>query len=217
MDHRQLKDDMPADLANSLKADEGRKSDHTTLVHVKEIDEVATLTATIETNFQQGDLKTSVCSLSGGEEWEKKRHKSRMEGLRRRLLMWRLSPESMRDDLENILREWLPAGALQRELACDPADPIGFAPWPLPSGRGEPRASLSQVHRKCNLCDEVDGMKRRRRRRLQRVPEASERCRCTHDTHPCFSCTTFLNSRFASGCCVSGVSFMWELADVGTG
>ena len=34
-------------------------------------------------------------------EW-KDRQRSRMEGLRSRLLMWRLSPESMRDDLENI-------------------------------------------------------------------------------------------------------------------
>ena len=35
-------------------------------------------------------------------EW-KERQKSRIQGLRSRLLMWRLSPESMRDDLENIL------------------------------------------------------------------------------------------------------------------
>ena len=63
MDLLKLKDDMPADLANSLKADEDRKSDHTTLVHVKENEEVATLTATIETNLRQGDLETGVGSL----------------------------------------------------------------------------------------------------------------------------------------------------------
>ena len=52
MDLLKLKDDVPADLANSLKADEDRKSDHTTLVQVKENEGVATLTATIETNFR---------------------------------------------------------------------------------------------------------------------------------------------------------------------
>ena len=58
-------DDMSADLADSLEADEeDRKSDHTTLVQVKE-NEVATLTATIETNLWQGDLETGVGSLSG--------------------------------------------------------------------------------------------------------------------------------------------------------
>ena len=38
---------------------------------------------------------------------------------------------------------------------------------------------LSQVHRKGDLGDEVDGMQRKRRRRLQRVPDAFERCRCS--------------------------------------
>ena len=42
-------------------------------------------------------------------EW-KERQNSRMEGLRSRLLMGRSSP---------VRRERLPAGALQRELACD--------------------------------------------------------------------------------------------------
>ena len=47
---------MPADLADSLKADEeDRKSDHATLVAAKE-HEVATATETIETNLQQGPL-----------------------------------------------------------------------------------------------------------------------------------------------------------------
>ena len=53
---------------------------------------------------------------------------------------------------------------------------------------------------------------RKRRRRLQRVHEAIERCRCAHDVHSCFLCTTFLNSRFACGCCVSMV-----FLHVGTG
>ena len=67
MDLLKLKDDMPADLANSLKADEDRNGDHTTLVHVKENEEVATLTATIVTSLRQGDLETGVGSLSGDE------------------------------------------------------------------------------------------------------------------------------------------------------
>ena len=61
------KDGMPADLANSLKADEeDRKTDHAPLV-VTENEEVATLTATIETNLQQGDLETRLCSFSGDQ------------------------------------------------------------------------------------------------------------------------------------------------------
>ena len=62
--HGPSEDDMPADLANSLKADENRKSDHTTLVQVKENEEVATLTATVETNLRHDDLETGVGSLS---------------------------------------------------------------------------------------------------------------------------------------------------------
>ena len=55
---------LPA-LANSLKADEDRKSDHTTLVQVKEEeDEVVTHTPTTETNLRQGDLGIEVDSLS---------------------------------------------------------------------------------------------------------------------------------------------------------
>ena len=49
---QKLKDDMSADLADSQKVEEeDRKSDHATLVAVKE-NEVATLTAPIETNLQ---------------------------------------------------------------------------------------------------------------------------------------------------------------------
>ena len=60
-----LKEDMPTDLAESLKADEEvRKTDHAPLVAVTENEEVATLTATIETNLRQ-DLETGVGSLTG--------------------------------------------------------------------------------------------------------------------------------------------------------
>ena len=57
-----LTDDMPAAVANYLKADEDRKSDHTTLVQVKE-EEAVSHTATIETNLWQGDLCVEVDSL----------------------------------------------------------------------------------------------------------------------------------------------------------
>ena len=57
----QLKGGMPADFANSLKADEtDHRSDHSPLVSVTENEEVATLTATIETNLQQGDIATEA-------------------------------------------------------------------------------------------------------------------------------------------------------------
>ena len=72
-----LKDDMPAALANSLKADEDRKSDHTTLFQVKEEEveeegeeeEVVTHTATTETNFRQGDCGVEADSLSENRTW----------------------------------------------------------------------------------------------------------------------------------------------------
>ena len=57
---------MPADFADSLKADEeDRKTDHATLFAAKENEGVATLTATIETNFRQGDLGVEVDSVEG--------------------------------------------------------------------------------------------------------------------------------------------------------
>ena len=74
---------MPVDLADSLNADEvDRKSDHATLVAPTEDEEVATLTATIETNLQEDNLETRVGSLSGEEassEWEEEHPKSRAE------------------------------------------------------------------------------------------------------------------------------------------
>ena len=45
----QLEDYMPAAPANSLRADEDRESDHTTIVQVKEEEEAVTHTATTET------------------------------------------------------------------------------------------------------------------------------------------------------------------------
>ena len=65
--------------------------------------------------------------------------------------MWRLSPESMRDDLENIfmvLFKFLGNGfrlalcnvsrLATREFVVLMPDPIVFAPWPVLFGRGEP-------------------------------------------------------------------------------
>ena len=60
-----LKDAMPADLADSPKADEEeRKTAHAPLAAAKE-NEVATVTATIETNLRQGDLGGEVDSGNG--------------------------------------------------------------------------------------------------------------------------------------------------------
>ena len=59
MDFLKLKDDTPL-ISPTLKADEDRKSDRATLVQVKENGEVATLTATIETNLRQGDIATEA-------------------------------------------------------------------------------------------------------------------------------------------------------------
>ena len=57
---------MPADLAESLKADEeDRKTDHAPLVAATENQEVATLTATIQTNLRQGNLAVEVDSMKG--------------------------------------------------------------------------------------------------------------------------------------------------------
>ena len=168
MDFLKLKDDMRAALANSLKAVEDRKSDHTTLVQVKENEEVATLTATIETNLRQGDIATEVSSFSGEEasfEWEEKRQRSRVEGLRRRVLMWRLSPDSMRDDLENIYMLlfrflgtgfWLEVCSVSwlatRESVVLVPDPIGFVPWSVLFGRGEPCDSCQDTAHVVVLC-----------------------------------------------------------------
>ena len=78
---QKLKDGMPADLADTLKADEEeRKTDHAPLVAAKENDEVATMTATIKTNLLHGGLETRVASLrcdQASPEWEEERQQSR--------------------------------------------------------------------------------------------------------------------------------------------
>ena len=62
---QKLKDDMPADLADSLKADEEDcMTDHEPLDAAKE-KEVATLKATTETHLQQGDIGTEVDHVKG--------------------------------------------------------------------------------------------------------------------------------------------------------
>ena len=56
---------MSADLADSQKAvEEDRKSDHAIVVAAEE-NQVATLTATIETNLWQGDVGVEVDSVEG--------------------------------------------------------------------------------------------------------------------------------------------------------
>ena len=61
-----LKGGMPGDLADSQKPDEeDRKSAHAPLVAGKENEEVATVTATIETNIRQGDFGVEVDSVKG--------------------------------------------------------------------------------------------------------------------------------------------------------
>ena len=62
---------MPADLPDSLKADEeDRKTDHAPLVQVKENEEVAIVTATIETSLRQCDLTdTETESHEALSEW----------------------------------------------------------------------------------------------------------------------------------------------------
>ena len=73
---QKLKDVMPAELADSQKGvEDDSKTDHAPLVAVTENEEVATLTATIETNFQQGDLQTGLGSLSrdqASSEWKER-------------------------------------------------------------------------------------------------------------------------------------------------
>ena len=57
-------------------------------------------------------------------EW-KERQKSRIEGLRSRLLLWRSPPESTRDDLDIYVLLFVP-------------NLIVFAPWSVLLDRGEP-------------------------------------------------------------------------------
>ena len=100
---------MPADRANSLKADEeDRKTDHAPLVAKTENEEAATLTAAFETNLQQGDFKTRVDGMKDDltetetlsnealSEWKEERQKSRADELKSRSLQWKSSPQTMR-------------------------------------------------------------------------------------------------------------------------
>ena len=97
-------------------------------------------------------------------EW-KDRQRSRMEGLRSRLLMWRLSPESMRDDLENIYMllfmyvgngfqlapcnvSWLAT----RESVVLVPDLIVFTSWSVRLDRGEPCDSCQDTPHVVVLC-----------------------------------------------------------------
>ena len=91
-------------------------------------------------------------------EW-KERQRSRMEGLRSRLLMWRLSPESMRDDLENIyvllfrfVGNGFQLALWTRESVVLVPDPIFFAPWSVLLDRGEPCDSCQDTPRVVVLC-----------------------------------------------------------------
>ena len=83
----------PADLADSLKADEeDRKTDHAPLVQVKENEEVATCDGGME-----GDLtETETERNEALSEWEEERQKSSADELKSRSLLRRSSPLSMR-------------------------------------------------------------------------------------------------------------------------
>ena len=78
-------------------------------------------------------------------EW-KEREKSRNPKLRSRLLMWRSSPESMRDGLENVYmllfwfvgNGWNAGWLATRESVVLVPDPIVLAPWSVLLDRGEP-------------------------------------------------------------------------------
>ena len=115
---------MPAALANSLKADvEDRRSDHVPLVAATENEEVATLTATIETNLRQG---RQAC-VAPSELW-------------------------LRDNLEEVYALLFPFLGHGFRLAMSSSvgwlvtqkfvilvpDPTGFAPWSVLLGPGEP-------------------------------------------------------------------------------
>ena len=74
------------------------KDDHATLVQVKESEEVAIVTATIESNFRQGDLETKADGMKGDltETETESNEKSTADELRSRSLLKRSPPQSMR-------------------------------------------------------------------------------------------------------------------------
>ena len=112
---RSLKDDMSADLADSLKAgEEDRKSDHATLVAAKE-NEVATLTATRRTSGRVRSLRDGepLCRCPGVVRVGGGAPEGRADELRSRSLL-RSSPQSMRSSL------WLcdSTGACAQRRGC---------------------------------------------------------------------------------------------------
>ena len=82
-------------------------------------------------------------------EW-KERQKNRVEGVRSRLLLWRSSPQSMREDF------WL---ATQKYVVLVP-DPIVFAPWSLLLDRGEPCDSCHDTPHEATLPGQARGQAR---------------------------------------------------------
>ena len=98
-------------------------------------------------------------------EW-KERQKTRIQGLRSRLLLWRLSPESMRDELENIdmlLFRFVGNGfhlalcnvswLATRESVVLVPGPIVFASWSMLLDRGEPCDSCQDTpHEAASAC-----------------------------------------------------------------
>ena len=129
-----LKDDMPAALANSLNADEDRKSDHTTLVQVKE--EVVTAPAEI---WHGSQVSVQCFDCQSGEKFKQTRenvgcfsHDSLKVASAPNVEVMEIptgvvaSERWLRDDLEEgpraalpVPRVRLPAGAGQRGLARD--------------------------------------------------------------------------------------------------
>ena len=124
-----LEDYMLAALADSLKADEeDRRCCRAPLVAVSENGEVATLTATIETNFRQG---RQAC-VAPAELWLR----DDLEELY--ALLFRFLGYGFQLAMSNV--GWL---VTQKFVILVP-DPIGFAPWSVLIGRGEPCDSCSQ-------------------------------------------------------------------------
>ena len=97
-------------------------------------------------------------------EW-KERQKSRVEGPRSRLLLWRSSPQSMREDLENIhmLLGFVGNGfqlalcnvswVAIREFVVLVPNSIVFAPWSVLTDRGESCDSCQDTpHEAASAC-----------------------------------------------------------------
>ena len=114
---------MPADLADSQKADEeDRKSDHAPLVAVTK-NEVTTVTATIETNLRQGDLEgdfteTETAGDEALSEWAEEFQKSRADELRCRSLLRRVFFCGRATAWTEVHRERAVAGLRKRTRQC---------------------------------------------------------------------------------------------------